>query len=272
MNSKKLKTQLLAAVAMTLVAVIALGSSTLAWFANNTKVEATGMNVVAKSNDTFLLISKEKTSATDIQKEGATTVDLGMTAASEIFPAAPAMTDTQADYLTTAGKKVGGGQIATAGVKIGNAETAGAVTNWYTAKAKNAGTHEMKDDSARQLETFTDYVEHKTLYMTVAQGADGAKELKVTPTFTQNDTGNDIDAVKVLLVTSDGACEVLKNGTTTAVDISGANTTLTEGTVLTVDLYIYVDGDDDAVFTNNKANLKGATIKLDFSVDVATTV
>lgn len=269
MNSKKLKTQLLAAVAMTLVAVIALGSSTFAWFANNTEVKATGMNVVAKSNDTFLLISEEKTTATDIQIEGATTVDLGMTTASEVFPAAPAMKDEQVNYLTTNGKKVGGGQITTAGVKIENAETAGAVTNWYTAKAKNAGTHEMEDDSARQLETFADYVEHKTLYMTVAKGADGANNLKVTPVFTQNDIGNDMDAVKVLLVTSDGACKVLKNGDT-GIDIKGNNTKLTDGTVLTVDLYIYVDGDDDAVYTNNKANLKGATIKLNFSVEVAT--
>ncbi len=269
MNSKKLKTQLLAAVAMTLVAVIALGSSTFAWFANNTEVKATGMNVVAKSNDTFLLISEEKTTATDIQNEGATTVDLKMTAASEIFPAAPAMTDTQTGYLTTAGKKVGGGQITTAGVKIENAETADAVTNWYTAKAKNAGTHEMKDDSARQLETFADYVEHKTLRMTVAKGADGAKDLKVTPTFTQNAGGADVSAVKVLLVTSDGACKVLTKDSG-EVDIKGHNTTLTGGTVLTVDLYIYVDGDDSQVYTNNKANLKGATIALDFSVDVAT--
>lgn len=269
MNSKKLKTQLLAAVAMTLVAVIALGSSTFAWFANNTKVEATGMNVVAKSNDTFLLISEDKDSATGIQTDGKTSVDLGMTANTEVFPAAPAIDDTKMGYLTTAGRKVGGGEITVPGVKIENAATAAAVTNWYTAKAKNAGTHEMEDDSARQLETFADYVEHKTLYMTVAKGADGANNLKVTPVFTQNDTGNDMDAVKVLLVTSDGACKVLKNGDTD-IDIKGNNTTLTDDKVLTVDLYIYVDGDDDAVYTNNKANLKGATIKLNFSVEVAT--
>lgn len=47
MNSKKLKTQLLAAVAMTLVAVIALGSSTFAWFAANRTVTADGTSISA---------------------------------------------------------------------------------------------------------------------------------------------------------------------------------------------------------------------------------
>lgn len=269
MNSKKLKTQLLAAVAMTLVAVIALGSSTFAWFANNTEVKASGMNVVAKSNDTFLLISADKSIVGDIQAQGKTTVDLGMTVAAQLFPAAPAIEDAQVNYLTITGKDVDGGQITVPGVKIENAATAAAVTNWYTAKAEKASEYTMKDGSARQLKAFDGYVEHKTLHMTVAKGADGANNLKVTPKFTQNDTGNDIDAVKVLLVTSDGACKVLKNGDTD-IDIKGNNTKLTDGTVLTVDLYIYVDGDDDAVYTNNKANLKGATIKLNFSVEVAT--
>lgn len=41
MSTKALKTQLLAAIAMVLVASIALGSSTYAWFANNNKVDAT---------------------------------------------------------------------------------------------------------------------------------------------------------------------------------------------------------------------------------------
>lgn len=47
MNSKAIRKQLLAAVAMVLVAAVALGSSTYAWFANSNSVEATGMAVNA---------------------------------------------------------------------------------------------------------------------------------------------------------------------------------------------------------------------------------
>ena len=61
MNSKAIKRQLLAAIAMVLVAAIALGSSTYAWFAANTSVTATGANVTAQTPTTILI---SKTNAT----------------------------------------------------------------------------------------------------------------------------------------------------------------------------------------------------------------
>lgn len=57
MNSKAIRKQLLAAVAMVLVAAVALGSSTYAWFANNTAVTAKGMTVNATSNSILLQIA-----------------------------------------------------------------------------------------------------------------------------------------------------------------------------------------------------------------------
>lgn len=61
MNSKAIKRQLLAAIAMVLVAAIALGSSTYAWFANNNKVEANGMKITATTEGANLEISDSKT-------------------------------------------------------------------------------------------------------------------------------------------------------------------------------------------------------------------
>lgn len=49
MNSKAIRKQLLAAVAMVLVAAVALGSSTYAWFVASGTVTATGMKVQAES-------------------------------------------------------------------------------------------------------------------------------------------------------------------------------------------------------------------------------
>jgi len=64
MTVKKLRKQLAAAIAMTLVATVALGSSTYAWFSLNSKVTATGMNVqtVVKNN---LLIAPADSGLTD---------------------------------------------------------------------------------------------------------------------------------------------------------------------------------------------------------------
>lgn len=50
MNSKAIRKQLLAAVAMVLVAAVALGSSTYAWFVASGTVTAKGMNVQAQSD------------------------------------------------------------------------------------------------------------------------------------------------------------------------------------------------------------------------------
>lgn len=49
MNVKSLKKQLMAAIAMVLVAAVALGSSTYAWFVQNSEVQATGMAVQAQA-------------------------------------------------------------------------------------------------------------------------------------------------------------------------------------------------------------------------------
>ncbi|MDD5863637.1 MAG: hypothetical protein PUD80_03225 [Firmicutes bacterium] len=61
MKSKALKRQLLAAVAMVLVAAVALGSSTYAWFVQSSKVTANGMNVQATAEGGIEISNSEKT-------------------------------------------------------------------------------------------------------------------------------------------------------------------------------------------------------------------
>lgn len=55
MNSKAIRKQLLAAVAMVLVAAVALGSSTYAWFANNNTVTAKGLQVNATTDQSLMI-------------------------------------------------------------------------------------------------------------------------------------------------------------------------------------------------------------------------
>lgn len=59
MSVKALKRQLIAAIAMVLVATIAMGSSTYAWFVNNTEVTAQGMSVNAAADDSLLIRGTE---------------------------------------------------------------------------------------------------------------------------------------------------------------------------------------------------------------------
>lgn len=78
MNSKAIKRQLLAAIAMVLVAAIALGSSTYAWFVASGTVTATGMDVKVKA-ETGLSISYDN-------EAWGTTATAGMEAAKALFP------------------------------------------------------------------------------------------------------------------------------------------------------------------------------------------
>lgn len=55
MNSKAIRKQLLAAVAMVLVAAVALGSSTYAWFVASGTVKAEGMSVTAQAESGILI-------------------------------------------------------------------------------------------------------------------------------------------------------------------------------------------------------------------------
>jgi hypothetical protein len=274
-NSSPMK-KLIPAAGMLMVSAMMLASSTYAWFSMNKAVTATGMQLTAKTNNTYLLISQTNTTASTIQSEGLTTQALTVADAdAKLFPSSPALEDAEVAYLTVAEghKKVGGDAISTAGVKVTNPATAAVVTNWFTADALGPGAATIDTTTAKQLESFTGYVIQKTAYLTVASGSNGANNLTVTPTFAQKTgvegtTPNDITAAKVVVTTSDGGFAVLSstnNGT--PIDIKGSNTTLTDSTVLTVNFYIYYDGDESPVYTNNMANLSGADFQCSFGVD-----
>lgn len=259
--------KLIPAICMTLIAAVMLASSTFAWFSMNTSVTANGMQVAAKSDNTYLLISSDRKTAEEIQDQNKITVDLAVgSSEAKVYPCAPAISDTEVGYLTTSGKTVGGATITTAGVKVESMATASAFTNWYTATAETSGASGMKDGTARQLTAFTGYVIKRTVYLTVAKGANAANNLTVTPNITG--TGEDLTAAHVIVATSDGGFANLTNTNNgTKVEIKGSNTALTELTVLTVEIYIYIDGNNTNIFTNNIADLTSVTIELAFDVE-----
>lgn len=83
MNSKAIKRQLLAAIAMVLVAALALGSSTYAWFAANNKVSATNMQVTATTSQSLVITNDALPSAST----GTITVASSDVSATQLIPA-----------------------------------------------------------------------------------------------------------------------------------------------------------------------------------------
>lgn len=80
MNSKAIKRQLLAAIAMVLVAALALGSSTYAWFVASGNVEANGMTVQVQSEGGIMI------KALDSDLPWASTAAAKNTTTAKLFP------------------------------------------------------------------------------------------------------------------------------------------------------------------------------------------
>lgn len=73
MDTKALKKQMGAAIAMVLVAAVALGSATFAWFVTNNKVEATTSTISAQSNAAYMTIANGPTGAKKVNATSVTT-------------------------------------------------------------------------------------------------------------------------------------------------------------------------------------------------------
>ena len=84
MNSKAIRKQLLAAVAMVLVAAVALGSSTYAWFVNNATVTATGAQVTSSTAYSLLITKVLNGDTTDWQTTKVLNSNSGLTPVSTI--------------------------------------------------------------------------------------------------------------------------------------------------------------------------------------------
>lgn len=234
--------KLVPALCMLLISAVLLGTSTFAWFSMNTTVTATGMQVTAKTNHTYLLISK--TNDKDALQNAPDANDTKVTydaAASELAPSAH-------DAFETTG-------ASTAAATVGK---------WFTAQGSDPSKPDMKTDTKKTLTSFDGYVLTETVYITVTKDSATAKDLKVKATITNNTTAADITPLKVLVVCGDKYVELdsakLEDTSVVLAD------TISKDALTKVDIYIYYDGNHESVKTNNAANLDGAKVDLEFSV------
>ena len=256
MSSKTLRKQLLAAVAMVIVAAIAVTSSTFAWFAANTTVTAAGMSVTAKSDSSFMLI-KAGTQTAAAVRTGAATTDNATTATAALFPSA---------HTTAAGVGYGIDEI--------EDDDTTNMTDWYyktinnpayaTAAAATAASASATESDPQDIAiaAFGNYVLANEFTIALADGSNDVENLKVgTCTIT---TAGD-QAVKVLVATDYASEEFGGSGTVVL-----RNTDLTDGTTdkETVRIYIYWDGNDTDVYTNGIADLQSTAVTVTFVGDV----
>jgi hypothetical protein len=223
---KKFTTKLLMSIIAVAFAFVALGTSTYAWFSMNNTVSVDGLNIAAKADETFLLISKDATTATAIQTENKTEAKFGMTA------------ETAAKLLP---------------VYYNGADSADATVSnkasWQIAYSTNPdesqGTTATKKAIPADKE-LSEYVLMETVHVTVAKDALKAKSLKVSSVSITN--SNSMAGASVIITAVDEAGTGAGTGVLTAdSDLSENPIEIYAGQfgdtdVVTVNIYFYFDG------------------------------
>lgn len=299
---KALKKQMAAAVAMVCVAAVALGSSTYAWFVSNNQVTATTSTISAQSNAPFLKIAnKANVADDDVWKNVTTTEDtFKETNVKTLYPAQVVGEFASGDDEVTAGTATAADvkfQSAYASNAYSAAERdntrftvgkpATAVTGEYAymesfyigstdaeagsfANLNVSGvTVSVKDDA-----TFSQY--------TYDSNGDGTADKTVTADEAKQQM---LDAVRVLVVNSTTGDWAVwdKNGKVESYKTTAAAQTLTgtkmvsernpladtieAGKKATIDVYVFYDGADSKIFTNNMSGLHDVSATVTFTAN-----
>ena len=230
MKMKSLKAQFIGAIAMVLVAAVAMGSSTYAWFAMSQEVTATGMEVTAKSDSIFLEINgTEDNGVYGLTGTNALDVEL-YPAHHEAWSALANVTDFDLNDDSTN-------------------------DNWYYrySEYSNQAAPEDHMSDKTYLSAFTDYVAVTSYNVRLREGSQAtAYDLYVSDITIPANTG-----ITVVIAGANG----YKEFSATAHSIAVAAADILSDTVTTttqvINVYIYFNGDDTNVKTDNIANLTG---------------
>ena len=226
---------------MVCVAAVALGSSTYAWFVSNNSVKATTSGISAQSNAAFMVIKyNEKTDADSATEDTSTT-----TGPTKLYPA----------------------QVVANGV-------------WQSAFAKESGKADEntstrftiksdgQTDGSAAAAVAANYAMKETFYIGSKAGA--FENLKVTGVTATNDNSKLESAIRVMAVC--GSNWVVYDGSGKKIAIDGEAEDEVLAKTIThvsdenngdqqVDVYVYYDGADKNVFTDQTGMFEG-NIKL----------
>ncbi len=247
MDTKALKKQMGAAIAMVLVAAVALGSATFAWFVTNNEVTAKTTGVKAQSNTAFMSI-EYKTTAVGSKTTQSETWALTENNVTALYPAEVQTGDDGAPRFVTA---------------YGTATDNGAKKGDYIPVGDAAKA--VKDQYA---------VGEVDNYSISSAGVD-LSNLKIDKVkVTTGDDKGLKNAVRVLVVGPDnwqvwGPEGKGIEGTTD----KALAAKVTKDADTKVSVYVYYDGNDAAVNTANLANiLDSVGVTISFSATQPTTV
>lgn len=260
MDTKALKKQMGAAIAMVLVAAVALGSATFAWFVSNNKVTATTASVSAQSNAPFLKIGKD--TDTELTKTEETQV-AGVNDKVKLYPSqwnhqiADATYQFESAYASDASKPdmLGGSRFAVGGVDADHRP------DYALKQSFKIGTTDDKAGSFQNLKVAS-------VKVNAGDESEGLKSAICVLVKCGNQWG-------VYRETEDGTELTAYGDNTTIVNnLTGeTGTSVTDAlvakiaakTTVTVDVYVFYDGSASTVYSKNLANLNNCGVTVSFT-------
>ena len=234
------------ALGVLLLSTAASVTGTVAWFSMNKTVTATGMSVTAKSDSSFLLIGNEDDDLDSIQDANSISAT-AKNSTKELYPVAHKA--------------------------IANTAAADSISNWYFMYSDDpdnyigTATEELAIPNGK---LFTDYVLKNTFKITVAKQGHPVNNLKVDTL-----TISGVSAVRALVTSSTAAQEFAETyADDPAVDTDDATilaAQVTSSTVVEINVYIFWDGNDELVYTNNADQLTNTSVELTFTYESVST-
>lgn len=274
MTIKALQKQLFAAIAMVLVATVALGSSTYAWFASQSSVKADGVNISATTVESIYIVGGIQTDADKIDKS---TISLNVDA-QKLYPVkmGAVSQDTTLPVQVPAVYSADGRPTAT---------TSGSVTSYQTAASFVGGASSVTYSQA-STPVSVDGTELTTINtvatssMSVVKRSEGTdKSYDYTASVKVTDIDVDVPNYKCLrcayfVSTDDGATWKLAQSTTLGALASGTEKTFTDvkiaadvkaNTPVLVQFIAFYDGDSEDCIANNFVDSDDLTLEVTFT-------
>lgn len=240
--------------ACALVAAVALSAgSTFAWFASNNSVKASGLKLTVNTSSSYLIIGNSAQSkVSDIRAEGGKTETTFTASASKLTPVAhETLTSTTVDKVSSEDGL------------------------WYTQVA-DAPNSSASSGAKTKITNMTGYVLTDCLYFSVKAGSGDSGALSVQAVEVKKDggelSGNEtVKPVSVIFVCGANLVEYKFKGAVwdKVGESSQLATTVKDSTLdsdlVRVDVYVYYDGENTEVYSDNATNLVGAEISVSFS-------
>lgn len=250
MDTKALKKQMGAAIAMVLVAAVALGSATFAWFVTNNTVKANTNTISAQSNAAFMTIKYNATAVGVDDTEATATDDTDKPLYPATFGENPTVDAPKGKFAYGYGQKVtaDGYMLDKDGLKL------------------------VKDTGSLDDAVAGEYAVREVFNIS-SRGQDLAN-LRVNKVTAGETTSNSKlnSALRVLIYVDGAHWEVydvngnFKYGSGGAAGVLANAVTHTDNTK--VELYLFYEGSDEQIYTNNLPQLTSTkNITVEFTAD-----